>query len=355
MLRCVVTGCPSKANRATSRRGVRLHTFPRDLGQIGSWLRLTGQNFGDLDRLAQQICSDRDVADGVRMCSAHFTKDSYLTDYPTKLLRADAVPTVFPKRRAAHQPPSVNAEPDLAAGDGLLPEEMPNVNAVPEPLVLENGASESSTEKKEIPSQPNEKVLALTLEIIYLLTGESYGPIKKKSGHPPPSSLTSEGNTNKKILEVTQKIIDLLTGEVPIRCQDVTVYFSPIRCQDVTVYFSMEEWEYIEGHKDLYKDVMMENQPPLTSPDGSSNGNPPERCPRPLYSRDSTQEDQEIPQVDHQVLQDYSVSEINDLIKSIRFVRCKDLTVGGFKPELCVYLTPACQVEAFRQFPIALQ
>ncbi|CAI9550740.1 unnamed protein product, partial [Staurois parvus] len=43
---------------------------------------------------------------------------------------------------------------------------------------------------------------------------------------------------------------------------------------------------------------MMENRPPLTSPDGSSNGNPPERCPHPLYSRDSTQEHQEIPQED---------------------------------------------------------
>ncbi|PIO11417.1 hypothetical protein AB205_0190860, partial [Aquarana catesbeiana] len=28
---------------------------------------------------------------------------------------------------------------------------------------------------------------------------------------------------------------------------------------------------------------------------GTSNGNPPERCPRPLYSRDSTQEDHTIP------------------------------------------------------------
>ncbi|CAI9609769.1 unnamed protein product, partial [Staurois parvus] len=31
------------------------------------------------------------------------------------------------------------------------------------------------------------------------------------------------------------------------------------------------------------------------STDGSSNGNPPERCPHPLYSWDSTQEDHTIP------------------------------------------------------------
>ncbi|PIO34257.1 hypothetical protein AB205_0088030, partial [Aquarana catesbeiana] len=53
--------------------------------------------------------------------------------------------------------------------------------------------------------------------------------------------------------------------------------------------------ELLEGHKDLYKDILMDNQPPLTSPDGSSNGNPPERCPCPLYSWDSTQEDHNIP------------------------------------------------------------
>ncbi|XP_077345761.1 gastrula zinc finger protein XlCGF66.1-like [Lithobates pipiens] len=139
----------------------------------------------------------------------------------------------------------------------------------------------------EARSHVTEKILNLTLEIIYLLTRQRFPPVKFGDRLtitvPPPHTLKPEINSKKKILEVTKKMMELLTGEVPIRCQDVTVYFS------------MEEWEYLEGHKDLYKDIMMENQPPLTSPDGSSNGNPPERCPRPLYSRDSTPEDHTIP------------------------------------------------------------
>ncbi|XP_044151142.1 gastrula zinc finger protein XlCGF66.1-like isoform X3 [Bufo gargarizans] len=113
-----------------------------------------------------------------------------------------------------------------------------------------------------------ERILDLTLEILLLLTGEDYSTVKKTS-----SNLIHEKN-NEKILEVVHKMMELLTGEVPVRCQDVAVYFS------------MVEWEYLEGHKGLYKEVKMEEDQPLISPERSSQRTTPERCPRPLLPQD---------------------------------------------------------------------
>ncbi|XP_075118412.1 gastrula zinc finger protein XlCGF66.1-like [Leptodactylus fuscus] len=146
-----------------------------------------------------------------------------------------------------------------------------------------------------------ESLLNVTLEIIYQLTGEDYTVVKKTSSGrcqapvydgcgehqspipgPLPYPMIQEELNGQKILQITNKMLELLTGEVPIRCQDVVVYFS------------MEEWEYLEGHKDLYKEVMMEDHQPLTSPGRSSKRTTPERCPSPLLPQDD-QVDGDIP------------------------------------------------------------
>ncbi|XP_073518907.1 oocyte zinc finger protein XlCOF8.4-like [Phyllobates terribilis] len=138
-----------------------------------------------------------------------------------------------------------------------------------------------------------ERIFHLTLEILFRLTGEDYTVVKKTSSErcqdpvsegwgrplspimgPPPHPLIHEDINDQKILELTYKMIELLTGEVPIRCQDVAVYFS------------MEEWEYLEGHKDLYKDIMMEVPQPLTSP--GAGANPRARTTDPSRIREDT-------------------------------------------------------------------
>ncbi|XP_075113841.1 gastrula zinc finger protein XlCGF66.1-like isoform X3 [Leptodactylus fuscus] len=156
-----------------------------------------------------------------------------------------------------------------------------------------------------------EKIINLTLEIIYLLTGEDYTLVKKTSmsservgSRCPPyvsvewdrtqspgtvtisDSILHEKNYEQKIIGLASKMVELLTGEVPIRCQDVTVYFS------------MEEWEYIEGHKDLYKDIMMEDDQSLISPEGSGKSTQ-ERCPSPLYLQECLGEKHYV-RLDHQ-------------------------------------------------------
>ncbi|XP_063805643.1 gastrula zinc finger protein XlCGF57.1-like isoform X3 [Pseudophryne corroboree] len=224
-------------------------------------------------------------------------------------------------------------------------------------------------------SHMTEKILNITLKIIYLLTGEDYTVVKKASGKrvtrsshhrvsgelsrtqcpilmPPPHSLIHERRNDQKILELANKIIQLLTGEVPIRCEDVTVYFS------------MEEWEYMEEHRGLYKDVMMENHRPLTSLDGASNRNTPERCPRPLYSQDHTEENHSVPQE----RQDENVSDkVKDKKEAEEtYVRgdklCKEAEIrtgigtadghnSGNLSEEHLILSPACEIDITRESP----
>ncbi|XP_077323323.1 uncharacterized protein LOC143957059 [Lithobates pipiens] len=160
-------------------------------------------------------------------------------------------------------------------------------------------------------SHMTERILNLTLEIVYLLTGENYIAFKLSDGlvasnmmkiqRPvidPPSHCLRK---NKKVKEVTSEIIELLTGE--------------------EVNFSF-----------CTSDIMIENRQPLTSPDGSSNRNPPERCPRPLYSRDSTQEHQEIPH-HYQIVSDMNQNDFREEAEE-SYMRDDELHKKEIPPEI---------------------
>ncbi|XP_053578043.1 zinc finger protein 436 isoform X2 [Bombina bombina] len=123
-------------------------------------------------------------------------------------------------------------------------------------------------------------ILDHALEIICLLTGEDYIVVKKpvdkslndgisgdvfrKTKDRPIISLEHKDTENKtirdKIIDIANKIICLLTGKVPLKFEDIAIYFS------------MDEFEYLEDHKDIYKDLIMpENN--ICCPPGSNSIN----------------------------------------------------------------------------------
>ncbi|XP_068112683.1 oocyte zinc finger protein XlCOF6-like [Hyperolius riggenbachi] len=165
-------------------------------------------------------------------------------------------------------------------------------------------------------SHMTERVFSLALEVIYLLTGEIPPPVKP-GGHvtiivPSRHSVMPKKNRKQKILEAIRKMMELLVGE---KCPAFQEEENPVvedqktqscyqgrSITDINIIVKdeikdEEEEVEIENYQDIEenKDTMMENQPALTSLDGSSNRNPPERCTGSLYSQDCPQEDHTVP------------------------------------------------------------
>ncbi|KAG9471828.1 hypothetical protein GDO78_022602 [Eleutherodactylus coqui] len=92
---CLVNQCVSKTGKKGQNEHVILHPFPKDLSRIKLWLQQTGQVFNDLNALAQKIL-DENKKNRYRLCSCHFTPDSYIINCCGRTLRVNAVPSIFP-------------------------------------------------------------------------------------------------------------------------------------------------------------------------------------------------------------------------------------------------------------------
>ncbi|XP_040287102.1 zinc finger protein 267-like isoform X1 [Bufo bufo] len=302
MPKCIVSGCPNHTARKDKNisNGIMLHGFPKDLLRIKCWLSHINQNFGDIESFARKILEGKKT-NSFRICSEHFSPDSYRQTKRKTVLKDDAIPRHFHKR-----PPSSREQSDR--GNTISISQLIKLEAsAPKSAVrkdvstcsdntmdarnkakpiygLQHRDVQESPQAQQFSSEPppllkmtsmdnsnilkTDRMLSLTLEILFLLTGEDYkvtkktcadrmtsisGPIESgrrsaaKETNPMTSTDFVSHEKNKKILLLTNQIIHLLTGEVPARCEDVAVYFS------------IEEWDYVDKHKHLYKNVIMDD------------------------------------------------------------------------------------------------
>ncbi|KAM3940193.1 uncharacterized protein RB166_000204 [Leptodactylus fuscus] len=93
---CLINGCTFTPGRYRNGHEIKLHTFPNSLQRIKDWLLQMGQIFHDVDNIAQQILDSKlKKSNKFRLCSLHFTDDSFIVNAGGRILRPNALPTIF--------------------------------------------------------------------------------------------------------------------------------------------------------------------------------------------------------------------------------------------------------------------
>ncbi|KAM4771747.1 gem-associated protein 6 isoform 2-T2 [Rhinophrynus dorsalis] len=88
---CIVIGCPNSSKKKSE--GVIMHAFPYNIDRIKQWLQSIGQDFGNINLFANKIM-DKKKSNAYRVCSDHFSHDSYTCKGKTKSLKEDAIPSL---------------------------------------------------------------------------------------------------------------------------------------------------------------------------------------------------------------------------------------------------------------------
>ncbi|KAM4050980.1 uncharacterized protein ACNLHF_020147 [Anomaloglossus baeobatrachus] len=93
---CWITGCKYTPGRVHNGHEIKLHSFPNSLQRIKDWLLEMGQNFKDIDNVARQILDNKQrKCNKFRLCSLHFSDNSFIVNVCGRTLRPNAVPTIF--------------------------------------------------------------------------------------------------------------------------------------------------------------------------------------------------------------------------------------------------------------------
>ncbi|XP_075207592.1 uncharacterized protein LOC142312512 isoform X2 [Anomaloglossus baeobatrachus] len=312
---CIVKGCTHYTGMKASNPLLTMHVFPRELGRIKLWLQQIGQNFGDLDNFASKVFTESRTGK-YRICSAHFAPGSYASQGSRIVLKADAVPTLFPGIHS-RPPPDWNKRPEttgksdnMETSTGKAPGQKPADNMDGSKRLQEGARRSQGAKQGRTPGSAQEQ----PLDVNGRLTGLSKDPKTKFDElshswslqipastaeenrralwslenvmvallqHLAEAPLTSRSQKQKttRLLNQTAEIVSVLTGEewtVVKKNSHISKFYNmirevPIKVGDVAVFFSMDEWDYIEDHEGHYKHVMVE-EPKSPQFNGSSDG-----------------------------------------------------------------------------------
>ncbi|XP_018090908.1 zinc finger protein 615 isoform X2 [Xenopus laevis] len=307
MTKCIVKGC---SNTTQKNSGVTLHGFPSSLNAIKLWLQQTGNDFGDVDAFAKRILDSRSRWI-YRMCSKHFSPQSYIWSGKKLILRPDAVPTIFPGKMNRYimedvlgftRSESAQVEMQLQLDSiteqhgGHHPTSLCKcqTTGVPQRKKPENRSKE---EMKPTPAPSNGKVMVdkstntdpmvgkedkgtLWPEFEYNFDGEPwkikhdhfYPHVRavkepKKRGRPSKRKddfwCTNDYESIKNSLNHKHRYPLTDSPYIFIEKDYFDADMVPIKSGDVAVFFSREEWKYIEQHKENYQD-MLPDEPPFS-------------------------------------------------------------------------------------------
>ncbi|XP_044162672.1 zinc finger protein 436-like [Bufo gargarizans] len=261
MTKCIVKNCQSDSSRDCD---ATFHSFPSSIHWIKLWLQQTGNTSTDVDILAQDVLQSKRPG-AYQICSKHFSPKNYMFSGTKMILKPDAVPMVYRDVPNISEVQDVSKAPSCTKaqvenGSSSLPRSYP-LAFPPQMGPTLKGLIQGSPEISEPGDMIHDLTLTTKLMVDKSIGTDLHGDFVENK---------SEKVMNKRLLKLAMEIISLLTGEEyvmvkknPSRPSSPHNGEVPIKFGDVSVYFTMEEWDYIEEHRDLYQKVVTEN--PISS------------------------------------------------------------------------------------------
>ncbi|XP_056387007.1 uncharacterized protein LOC130282613 [Hyla sarda] len=112
MAKCIVKGCPNSCRNNGRGPRVTLHGFPNTLDKVKLWLQQIDKDLKDLDTFAQRIMKAK-KRNMFRICSVHFSPQSYVWEGKKLVLQKDAFPTIFHRGKCKAAPKSGSSVPPV--------------------------------------------------------------------------------------------------------------------------------------------------------------------------------------------------------------------------------------------------